>query len=152
MKRLAFLLATWFGSGRLPGPSGTWGSLAALPPAAALVWLGGPWLLALATLAIVAAGWWSSEVYTHSTQREDPSEVVIDEVAGQWMPLVVLPFHPWAWLAAFIAFRLFDILKPWPVSWADRRLPGGLGIMADDLLAGLYAALLLGFLWPYLEI
>lgn len=146
------LLATWFGSGLLPKAPGTWGSLAALPPAALLVWLGGPWLLAAATLLIAAAGWAVSAAYVRASGREDPKEVVIDEVAGQWMPLAVLPFEPLAWLAAFLAFRLFDVAKPWPVGWADRRLKGGLGIMADDLLAGACAALLVGGAWMLLEI
>jgi len=145
------LLATWFGSGLLPKAPGTWGSLAALPPAAFLVWLGGPWLLAAATVAIAGAGWAVSAAYVRASGREDPKEVVIDEVAGQWMPLVVLPFEPLAWLAAFLAFRLFDVGKPWPVGWADRRLKGGFGIMADDLLAGAYAALLVGGAWMLLE-
>jgi len=145
------LLATWFGSGLLPRAPGTWGSLAALPPAALLVWLGGPWLLAAATLLIAGAGWAVSAAYVSASGREDPKEVVIDEVAGQWMPLVVLPFEPLAWLAAFLAFRLFDVAKPWPVGWADRRLKGGFGIMADDLLAGAYATLLAGGAWMLLE-
>jgi len=69
--------------------------------------------------------------------------VVIDEVAGQWLTLLVAPPDLLLYLAGFLLFRLFDIRKPWPVSWADQSLPGGLGVMVDDLLAGLYAALFL---------
>ena len=71
--------------------------------------------------------------------NQDPKEVVIDEVAGQGIALIFCPLA-WPWfLAAFILFRFFDILKPWPVGWIDRNLHGGFGIMADDLVAGLYA-------------
>ena len=151
MNRVAVLIATWFGVGRLPGPSGTWGSLAALPPAALLMWLGGPWLLAAALVMITLVGWWASEIYGRCCGIADAREVVVDEVAGQWLPLLVLPFEPLAWIAAFAAFRFFDIAKPWPVGYADRSLPGGFGVMADDILAGLYALLLLGGLWILLE-
>lgn len=152
MNPLVRLLATWFGSGLLPRAPGTWGSLAALPPAGLLMWLGGPELLAIGVLLATLTGCWISTAYVNTTGREDPGEVVIDEVAGQWIPLVVLPFEPLPWIAAFVAFRFFDIAKPWPVSWADQRLSGGLGIMADDILAGIYAAVLLGSLWMILEL
>ncbi len=151
MNAIALLIATYFGIGRLPGPSGTWGSLAALPPAALLVWLGGSWLLAAALLAVALLGWWASEVYGRESGVTDASEIVVDEVAGQWIPLLILPFDPAAWATAFVAFRFFDIVKPWPVSYADRTIRGGLGVMADDILAGLYAAVLVGGLWIILE-
>ena len=135
----ATLLATWFGSGLLRVAPGTCGSLAALPFAAGMVLLGGPWLLAAATVAAFAAGLWASARYVEAAGQADPGAVVIDEVAGQWLALVALPLDPLLYLLAFLAFRLFDILKPWPVGWADRRLHGGFGIMADDILAGVYA-------------
>ncbi len=69
--------------------------------------------------------------------------MVIDEVAGMWLTLMVAPTNPWSYLLSFIAFRIFDILKPWPVYLADRSIHGGLGIMLDDLLAAGYAALTL---------
>ena len=78
------------------------------------------------------------QISSHVDDRYD-GRIVIDEVAGQWLALIPLPLDPGLYLLAFLAFRLFDILKPWPVGWADRRLPGAFGIMADDLLAGLYA-------------
>lgn len=151
MKRLALLTATWFGVGKLPGPSGTWGSIAALPPAALLMWMGGPWLLAAAAFLLLLAGYWASGVYGRCHQVDDAREIVVDEVVGQWLPLVVLPFEITAWLAALAAFRLFDIAKPWPVSYADRSLEGGFGVMADDVLAGVYAAVSLSLLWMILE-
>jgi phosphatidylglycerophosphatase A len=117
--------------------------LAALPLAWIIVSWGGTWALAAATLLVSLIGWWAAETYAGQTGIADPSEVVIDEVAGQWLTLLVVPPNPWFYLAGFALFRLFDIRKPWPVSWADRSLPGGLGIMVDDLFAGLYAALFL---------
>ncbi|SDG95256.1 phosphatidylglycerophosphatase A family protein [Roseospirillum parvum] len=144
----AHLLAIWFGCGLSPKAPGTVGSLAALPLAALLAWLGGPWLLAGATLVVAGVGWWASAEEARSSGDADPSRVVIDEVAGQWLTLIALPLDPLAYLIGFAAFRLFDITKPWPVGWADRRLKGGLGIMVDDLLAGCYAAALSGLvLW-----
>ena len=71
---------------------------------------------------------------------KDPSFVVIDEVAGQWIALLPAGLDPVLFVAGFLAFRLFDIWKPWPVSWADRDVPGALGVMLDDLIAGAYAA------------
>ena len=138
----AQLLATWFGCGLLPKAPGTWGSAAALPCAALLVWLGGPWLLLVAAALAFALGVWASEVYARANGLEDPGAVVIDEVVGQWLALVPAAGVFWLYLPGFLAFRLFDILKPWPVSWADRAVHGGWGIMLDDVLAGLYAAAL----------
>jgi phosphatidylglycerophosphatase A len=85
--------------------------------------------------------------YADAIGSEDPGAVVIDEVAGQWLALLpCTAFGVWEIALAFILFRIADILKPWPASWADRNIPGGLGIMADDWVAGLYAALALALL------
>lgn len=134
----ATVVSTWFGAGLLPKVPGTWGSAAALPFAWGLMTTGGPVLLLAATVACFAIGWWASSVYVQRTGAEDPGEVVIDEVAGQWLVLLAAPLEPVSYLAAFFLFRLFDIWKPWPVRWADRQVGGGLGIMLDDILAGLY--------------
>lgn len=139
----ATLIATWFGSGLLPRVPGTWGSLAALPFAAAIAWLGGPWLLTAAAVAIFLIGIWASDLYARRLGREDPGSVVVDEVAGQWLTLAPVALAFEYYLPGFLLFRLFDILKPWPVSWADRKLKGGFGIMADDVLAAIYAAAVL---------
>lgn len=136
-------LATWGFSGLSPVAPGTMGSLAALPVAALIVWLGGHSAL-LAGIGVVSVlGWWASAVYAARLGDKDPGAVVIDEVAGMWIALLAVPFEPLWWGAAFVVFRLLDIAKPWPVSWADRSLSGGLGIMADDLIAGALAAGLL---------
>ena len=142
----ASLLATWFGCGRLRPAPGTWGSLGAIPPALGLAWLGGWPLLLAGSLAIFLLGIWAGERHAATLGRDDPGEVVIDEVAGQWLALAPLALDWRLWLMGFLLFRLFDIVKPWPASWCDRVLPGGLGIMADDMVAGLYAGAAAGLL------
>lgn len=136
----ACLLATWFGSGLLRPAPGTWGSLAALPFAWIITYYAGPIALAVATVAVFALGCWAGGVYERAGGDKDPGVVVIDEVAGQWLVLIAAPLNPWYYLAAFVLFRICDILKPWPANWADRKISGGLGIMMDDILAALYAA------------
>ncbi|SHI32328.1 phosphatidylglycerophosphatase A family protein [Wenxinia saemankumensis] len=144
-------LATFFGAGLLrPGP-GTWGSLAAMVVAWPILWLGGPVLLVAATLGVVAIGLPAIRAEVAASGAEDPSHVVIDEVAGMWIALMPVGFGAWhvgapllalwpGWIAAFALFRLFDIWKPGPVGWADRR-GDGWGVMGDDLIAGAFAAL-----------
>jgi phosphatidylglycerophosphatase A len=146
----AALLATWFGCGLSRFAPGTVGSLAALPCAAGLWMLGGAWLLGLAVALAFLAGLWASARYAGAAGGGDPGAVVIDEVAGQWLTLVFLPADPRAYVLAFVLFRLFDIAKPWPIGWMDRTLEGGLGIMLDDLMAGLYAAVLSYGLWLWI--
>jgi len=137
----ASLISTWGGAGLLPVAPGTWGSLAALPVGLGIVWLAGPWGLSVAVIVAFVAGLWATSRYLEATGEPDPGAVVIDEVAGQWLALLPvcldLRFVP----IAFVAFRLADILKPWPASWADRRLKGAMGVMADDVAAGVYAGL-----------
>jgi phosphatidylglycerophosphatase A len=92
--------------------------------------------------AIVAAlGWRASDRYVALTGRSDPPEIVIDEVAAQWIALSVVPLTLTGFAAAFFVFRAFDTLKPWPASWADNDVEGGAGVMLDDLIAGAYSAL-----------
>ncbi len=138
---------TWFGVGLSPRAPGTVGSLAALPFAAAMSWAAGPALapavLCLAALVVFLVGWWTSQLYVWKVRQKDPGQVVIDEVAAQWLTLAVAPMDPLAYGLGFLWFRVFDIFKPWPVNWVDRRLGGGLGIMADDIVAAGYAALAL---------
>ena len=135
----AYLIAVWFGSGLLPWAPGTWGSLAALPVAAGLHWLGGPVLVAVGALATFVVGVWAADRYSLRSGRSDPSEVVVDEVAAQLLVLAALPVTWVAYAVGFVTFRLADILKPWPASWLDREVHGGLGIMLDDIAAAAYA-------------
>jgi len=142
----ARLLATWFASGLMPKAPGTWGTLAALPFAWALHAFY-PWpVLAAATAGVFLIGIWASDRYMAQTGESDPGAIVIDEVAGMWLTLLpaayLMPFDPDAvvYALAFALFRIADIFKPWPVSWADRAIKGGFGVMLDDILAALYAA------------
>ncbi len=135
----AALLATWFGSGLLPWVPGTWGALAALPFAWLLHMAGGPLALAVAGAGLFALGCWAADAYVRRTGVDDPGAIVVDEVVGQWMVLLVVPLDVYLYAAAFVAFRVFDIAKPWPVRWADRYVKGGFGVMLDDVLAAGYA-------------
>jgi len=133
------LLATWFGSGLLPKAPGTWGSLAALPFAWLISDNAGPFGLVIGSLLVFVIGIWASNVYVRQSGGDDPGPVVIDEVAGQWLTLVAVPVDVRYYIVGFILFRLADIFKPWPASWADRSVKGGLGIMLDDVLAAVYS-------------
>lgn len=139
----AFLLATWFGAGLLPKLPGTWGSLAALPFAWWLASAGGVPALGLAVALLFLLGWWASSIYVERLQLDDPGSIVVDEVAGQWLVVLLAPPDVLFYFAGFILFRIFDILKPWPVGWADRYVKGGLGVMLDDILAAAYGLAIL---------
>jgi phosphatidylglycerophosphatase A len=140
------VLATWFGVGLIPIAPGTWGSLAALPFAWVLGSLWGTIGLAIAATIVFFVGWWAAATISKAGAIKDPGAVVIDEVAAQWFVLLAAPRDPFAWVLAFILFRILDIWKPWPVRWADRDVAGGLGVMLDDILAAVYAALVLSAL------
>jgi phosphatidylglycerophosphatase A len=142
-------VATVFGVGLLRPAPGTWGSAVALGLGVVIDRFAGFPGLALATLAVTALGFWACARVCEP--GEDPSEVVIDEVAGMWIALLFPSFAFWTrdfdgwmpypgWLAAFLFFRLFDIWKPGPVGWADRRGDAA-GVMLDDLIAGVFAGI-----------
>jgi phosphatidylglycerophosphatase A len=137
----AALIATGFGVGRLPLMPGSWGSLAALPLAWILKSAFGTLGLALAAGLAFAAGSWAAGAVAKASGAPDPGGVVIDEVMGQFLSLLPTPRDPAAYALAFLLFRLFDVWKPWPIGSIDREIGGGLGIMLDDALAGIYAAL-----------
>ncbi|MBX3503879.1 MAG: phosphatidylglycerophosphatase A [Parvibaculum sp.] len=143
-------LATWFGSGLLRPAPGTWGTLAAIPFALGLYYAGGPLLLLMAAAGLFVAGIPVATAYCRAAERDDASEVVVDEVVAIWLVLVALPITPLAWISAFFLFRFFDILKPWPIRVIERRFKGGFGVMIDDIFAALLAVAawyLLYFLW-----
>ncbi len=145
-------IASVFGIGYLPGAPGTWGSLAALPLAYALHYLGSFPLLATTTFLLFVIGLWAASIAIKDQETHDPSWIVVDEVVGQWLALFPLSAGLWlmaadptifpypGWIVGFLAFRFFDILKPWPVSWAD-RMETPLGLMLDDVIAGILASL-----------
>jgi phosphatidylglycerophosphatase A len=144
----AVLLATVFGIGWLPKAPGTWGSLAALPAAWWLMSVGGVEALAVASVVVFAIGVWACGGYSKATGTHDAGACVIDEVVGQWIVLLVVPLDPMFYAAAFLVFRFFDIVKPWPTGWADRAVHGGFGVMLDDVLAGIQGAVVMGLaLW-----
>lgn len=136
----AAAIATLFGIGKTPGAPGTLASLAALPFALGLTALGGPWLLLAAAFVATLAGIRACDIYAREIRLSDPPECVIDELAGQWLACVFAPLSFWGYAAAFLIFRALDIAKPWPISVAERP-SGGLGIMLDDIAAGLFAGL-----------
>ncbi len=145
MNRLAVTIATWFGCGYFPWGPGTIGALAGLLIAMALHFYLGAGRLALlaATLVLLAPAIWAATNTARIVAKSDPGIVVVDEVLGQWTTLLGAAIFNWkALLAGFILFRVFDIWKPWPVREFE-KLPGGTGIVADDLAAGIYGALIL---------
>jgi phosphatidylglycerophosphatase A len=139
----ALLIATWFGCGYVPVAPGTAGSLAAMLIAILLhvEYGAGRGMLVLLAAILLVPGIWSAGVTAKRAQLEDPRFVVVDEVIGQWVTLAGASVGNWkSWLAAFVLFRILDVWKPPPVRQLE-RLPGGFGIVADDVMAGLYGAL-----------
>jgi phosphatidylglycerophosphatase A len=139
------------GVGYLRPASGTWGSAAAFPIAGLLWLIGGPWLIAIATPLVYFLGVWAVRQHIFNHESTDPKEVVIDEVAGQFLALWPVAFGAWwtgfsplaLWpglLSAFVLFRIFDVWKPGPAGKADRR-HDAVGVMLDDIWAGLFAAI-----------
>lgn len=139
----AALVATGFGAGLLPWAPGTWGSLAALPCGWAIRSLGGVIALAGASAIAFLVGCWAAGRVARASGEHDPGFIVIDEVAAQWLALLAVPLDLRWFAAAFLLFRIFDIAKPWPARAIERHVAGGLGIMLDDIVAALYAVLLL---------
>ncbi|HKQ44041.1 MAG TPA: phosphatidylglycerophosphatase A [Rhizomicrobium sp.] len=145
--RASTIIASVFGIGYFPFAPGTIMSAMAIPLAIPIaLYAGGGMGLLAASLIVLVIGILACGDHLRATGRQDPSECVIDELAGQWLACAVAvfaaPVSLPAFLLAFVLFRLFDIWKPWPVSWADRQIGGGLGVMADDMIAGLMAGLL----------
>lgn len=135
--------------GKLPAP-GTMGSLAAVIIGAWLAIHWGITLLVLATALVIIAGFPMASAHYQMTGKKDASEVIIDEVAGQWLALLAIPVAPelsasyLIWVAAaFGLFRLFDIWKPGPVGMAEKMRPNALGVMADDIIAGVFAGVVI---------
>lgn len=132
-------LATWFGCGFVNPAPGTWGSLGAIIPGMIIYAAGGAYLLFIAMIAVTLVGWWAGHHYGKDANEHDSKQIVIDEVAGMWIAMLPAGLNPLLVLAAFITFRFFDILKPWPISWADKNVQNAWGVMLDDLMAGIAA-------------
>lgn len=136
-------IATWFGTGLLKPAPGTWGTLGGLPFGLALLWLGGIPTLLAGIIIVTALGWWATGKVEAMTGDHDGGYIVVDEVAGVWITLLATPLAPLPILLAFVLFRAFDILKPWPCNYLDQKLTGPASVMLDDLAAGGYAALVM---------
>jgi len=138
-------LACGFGSGLAPVAQGTFGSLAAILPWLLLRHLSLPWNVLVIVMGFVV-GVKACDVAGRALGVDDHRSLVWDEFVGQWIALLPALLAPW-WVvvAGFVLFRIFDVLKPWPIRWLDRHVKGGLGVMVDDVLAGVFAALVLWF-------
>jgi phosphatidylglycerophosphatase A len=145
MTRLAVLIATFGCTGYFPIAPGTAGSAAALVLYALVRWSGSWWLEGLVLVAVALVGTWSASVAERHFQATDPGEVVIDEVLGMLMTLAFLPLTWTGVLIGFFLFRALDIVKPFPANAAE-RLRGGVGIMADDAVSGVYGRLIMQLL------
>ena len=141
-KRWPAYIATLFGVGRAPYAPGTVASFISLPLAAIIHFYAGSFALMLAAVLASAIGAWACDLYMKRVGKDDPSECVIDELAGQFLACAFAPFSLVGYALAFALFRLFDITKLWPVSLAE-RVPGGTGVMLDDIVAGLMAGAIL---------
>lgn len=137
----AHCIALGFGSGLAPKAPGTFGTLAALPLYALLnIFLSPIWIAALCLPFFFLGGWAANKTCT-DLGVPDHGGVVIDEIVAMWLVLAAAPMTLTGWGAAFVLFRLFDIAKPWPISWLDTHVSGGVGVMLDDVAAALFSVL-----------
>lgn len=142
MKDPVQLLAFGFGSGLAPVAPGTFGTLAAIPFYLVLQTLSLPLYLVVVLISAVAGIWICGYAAKQLGVHDHPG-IVWDEFVGLWITMIAAPVG-WLWLViGFVLFRIFDILKPWPIRWIDRKVEGGFGIMLDDILAGVFAAVVL---------
>ena len=146
LKRPACFLGLGFGSGLAPKAPGTFGTLAALP----IYWLmqGLPLItyISIVVLAFIA-GIWICQKSAEWLGKDDPSAVVWDEIVGYLITMIAAPAG-WQWMViGFVLFRFFDILKPWPINLADKAIHGGLGIMVDDVIAGIFSLVVIQWLY-----
>lgn len=133
------LIATWFGAGRLKPASGTIGSLAAIPFGWAIAWAAGPLGLLAAALLLLWAGTKAANYYGKKSGEKDDQAIVVDEVVGMWIAAIPAGNIHDLWIVAFLLFRFFDIVKPWPASFFDKRAGSGFDVMMDDVIAGVFA-------------
>ncbi len=146
MNQLIMAIATGLYVGKIPKAPGTWGSLAAFLPWFMIKDLPLPVYFGIIA-GVFVIGFFTAGSAEKILDRPDAGPIVIDEIVGMLITLTMAPAHPGAWLMGFIFFRFFDITKPFPVSWFDRNIHGGIGIMMDDVIAGIYAFVSLQLLW-----
>ncbi len=129
-----------------PGP-GTWGTIGAMPFGIIILMFGGIPALLFATIITFAIGIWASKHFEQMVREKDSGMIVIDEVVGVWIALIPAILTPASVITAFILFRFFDIIKPWPISWLDKKSfgasGGAWGVMLDDVLAGIFSAVIM---------
>lgn len=142
LKNPIHFLALGFGSGLMPKAPGTFGTLAAIPVYMLCQNLSQLYYL-IFVLLVSVAGVFICQYTSNALKVHDHPGIVIDEFAGYFITMIAIPFT-WQWmLVGFVLFRLFDILKPWPISWLDKKVHGGFGIMIDDVLAGAFSLLIM---------
>ena len=137
LKKPSHLFAAWFGVGLIQPAPGTWGSLVGL-----LIWYFAEFLHSSINIILpifILFSWLVCSQASKDSDFKDHSAIVIDEVAGMLVALSFVSHGIVTYLCAFLLFRLFDIWKPWPISWVDKNVAGGFGILLDDLIAGLFA-------------
>jgi len=151
LKKWYQFLALGFGSGLSPVAPGTFGTLAAVPLVALLLWAGNLYLLVFAVLGAVLGIYLCGKT-AGDIGHHDHAAIVWDEVIGYSITLLWAPLHWQTLLLGFVLFRLFDIVKPWPIRWLDKTVHGGVGIMLDDIMAGIAALISLQLILPYLPL
>jgi phosphatidylglycerophosphatase A len=144
--KIAEIISTWFYVGKIRFAPGTWGTLATVPLVIFFHSFGSILYMACAFIFLFV-GIFLSDIYEKSKGDHDLSEIVVDEVAGYLIAMTMMPMTWQALTGGFILFRFFDILKPFPISWLDRKIKGGLGVMVDDVAAGVATNIILQFLY-----
>ncbi len=140
-------IGTWFGVGLAPYAAGTCASIAALPFAWVIQTCFGSVALFIASILVFILGVILCNLYAPYTDSLDPREMVIDEISGQWLLLSFMFPTLSSYITGLVLFRFFDIVKPWPISVADRKIHGGFGVMFDDALAAIYPLILFGIVY-----
>jgi len=146
----ACFLGLGLGSGLAPKAPGTFGTLAAVPLYVLSAVLGAPFFWFM-TLVILLAGTWICGATAKQLNSHDHPAIVWDEFAGFFVTMLLVPFSWQNVVAGIVLFRIFDILKPWPIKWIDQKIHGGAGIMLDDFIAGVFAALILWGAQPWIS-
>lgn len=148
---LHFWLATWFKSGVITPMSGTWGTLFSMPLVYIVYMLFGFAGIAIASLVIFFIGLWAANKFEKESKTHDNSMIVIDETAGVLVGALALNGTLLSFILLFFLFRFFDVIKPWPIGWLDKKVDGGFGVMIDDVIAGLFTAIALWGIHEYIS-
>ena len=146
MKKFYLILATGFGFGYAPVASGIFGTLVGIPIVWALAGVPG-WLYAVLTLLLLLVGIKAADFAEEYFNKEDAGQIVIDEVVGYMVTMYLVPVSLGSLVAGFFVFRFFDIFKPWPARGIDKEMPGGAGVMLDDVSSGVYSCIVMHLLY-----